>query len=35
VVLPGGIAAYHGSMKASADPAVMAEKPADEGESRR
>ena len=35
VVLPGGIAAYHGPMKAAAEPAVMAEKPADEGESRR
>jgi hypothetical protein len=28
VVLPGGIAAYHGPMKAAAEPAVMAEKPA-------
>ena len=27
IVLPGGIAAYNGSMKAAADPALMADKP--------
>ncbi|MFM7136785.1 MAG: hypothetical protein ACKO1M_06920 [Planctomycetota bacterium] len=35
VVLPGGIAAYHGPMKAAADPAVMAEKPAEPDAARR
>ncbi len=34
-VLPGGIAAYHGPMKASAEPTVMAEKPAPDDEPRR
>ena len=35
VVLPGGIAAYHGPMKAAAEPAVMAEKPAEPKPPRR
>jgi hypothetical protein len=35
VVLPGGIAAYHGAMKAAAGPALMAEQPADDDASRR
>ena len=35
VVLPGGIAAYHGPMKAAADPAVMAKQPAEAGGARR
>ena len=35
VVLPGGIAAYHGPMKAATEPAVMAEKPAEADGSRR
>ena len=35
VVLPGGIAAYHGPMKAPGDQAVMAEKPEADGRPRR
>jgi hypothetical protein len=35
VVLPGGIAAYHGPMKAAAEPAVMAEQPTEENATRR
>ena len=35
LVLPGGIAAYHGPMKAATDPAVMAEKPAEAEATRR
>ena len=35
VVLPGGIAAFHGPMKAAADPKVIAERTEPEGRTRR